>query len=340
MKFMKLKIICLFVVFVAAYSNCLYSQNVTAEASLEKNSILVGDQIKLKITVKSDTKLHFILPVIPDTIDKIEVVEVLKNDTSNDKGSYKISQNIIITCFDFGAYVIPPFTVTYEKPNTNEISAIQTNHLTLNVGNVNIDANAPFRDIKPPIEEPYTLADYLFYLLFLIPVIVLIAAYIIFRKYWKKRKQNIKPEEKREVLIKKPEIPAHIIALSRLDNLEKQTLWQNGKFKEYHTEISEIIREYIENKFFITALEETTAEIMNELFNYFDKYNKKNFDESQYFDDYSMELLKDNIRKILETADFVKFAKYVPKTIENENVLNLSYKFVNDTTKMNTETAE
>ena len=74
----------------------------------------------------------------------------------------------------------------------------------------------------------------------------------------KKRKQNIKP---------KVIIPADVVALNNLAALDKKELWQTGEIKAYHSEISEILRSYLENRFQILALELPTFEIIKNLEN-------------------------------------------------------------------------
>jgi len=123
---------------------------------------------------------------------------------------------------------------------------------------------------------------------------------------------NLVPTEKVKEII--PEIPCHIIALERLEKLREQKLWQSGKLKMYHSEISEILRDYIEKRYNVNALEETTDEIM-----------------------YGLRLhaipndVKEKLFQILTLADLVKFAKEQPLANENDMSLIYSIEFINQT---------
>ena len=92
----------------------------------------------------------------------------------------------------------------------------------------------------------------------LIGLIILAAAYYIYRKY-QERKAGYVPEK---VVIK---LPAHVTALKSLRSLREKQMWQKGMVKEYHSEITEIIRKYFEERFNLPALEMTSGEAVDEL---------------------------------------------------------------------------
>lgn len=145
------------------------------------------------------------------------------------------------------------------------------------------------KDIKPPIR----LFNYLYLIYAGIVLILLIAGYFIYRKYFKNKPQPaIKAEEEK--------ILSHQLALRKLDELEREELWQKGFVKEYHTRITEIIREYFEKQFNLPALERTTTDSLNLLRRH--PQGKKVLDITSQF---------------LNNADLVKFAKYTP--LENVN---------------------
>jgi len=117
-------------------------------------------------------------------------------------------------------------------------------------------------------------------------------------------------------LVEPPPIPAHIIALEKLDKLKAEMLWQNGKLKQYHSQLTDIVRDYIERRFYLPALEQTTEEII---------FSFRNV----AVDKESMGKLK----QILILADLVKFAKELPLPNENEISMTNAYDFVNGTKK-------
>jgi hypothetical protein len=122
--------------------------------------------------------------------------------------------------------------------------------------------------------------------------------------------QKVKKPEKAEKII--PQRPAHEIALEALQNLSDEKLWQNGYNKEYHSRLSDIIREFISNKWSLHAMELTTDEIL--------MLNPIKNQSPQQFE---------HLKKMLQLADLVKFAKADPLGIENENSFDIAIDFVN-----------
>jgi len=112
----------------------------------------------------------------------------------------------------------------------------------------------------------------------------------------------------------KPKVPPHRIALDALDNLRYKKVWQSGLIKDYHTELTDIIRDYISNRFYIHALEMTTDEILEAL------------DGTSTNDQ-----AKQKIRQTFTMADLVKFAKMQPLPLEHDTSLNNAIDFVNET---------
>jgi hypothetical protein len=164
-------------------------------------------------------------------------------------------------------------------------------------------------DIKIPYAAPMTLKEVIPYIL----GIILIAAIIFFIFYyikWKKKNVPlfVRPE--------KPAEPAHVIALRELDRIKAQKLWQQEKIKQYYSEVSDTIRLYIQNRFEIQALEQTSAETIGVL-----KFRKDLVDSASL----------DQLQHILSLADLVKFAKYSPLPDDNNQTLMNAYFFVNQT---------
>ncbi len=109
--------------------------------------------------------------------------------------------------------------------------------------------------------------------------------------------------------------PAHVIAFRELEKLKNEKLWQNGETKKYYIRLTEIIRQYLENRFGVNSLELTTSETLEALV-------KTGFKKDESFN---------KLRSVLTGADLVKFAKYKPDPTENESVFSNSYDFVSAT---------
>lgn len=279
------------------------SQDVKATAELDTTAIRIGQQAKLLLSVAyrvdngQQMQIHW--PAITDTLRKeVEVVAQSKVDTlipdKNNPFEFVQTKTLYITSFDSGYWAIPPFKFIINS-DTNGVS---TNALLLTVGTVAVDTTLSIKDIKPPYSENYTWIDwlkdhtYVVYGALAAILAVVIAIYLIrhFRK--------IPPPT---VEVEVPKVPPHVIALEKLDKLKSEKLWQDGKLKLYHTTLSEIIREYIENRFKIQAMEQTTDEIL---------YGFRNvaIDEDS----------KAQLKQLLILSDMVKFAKEQPLPNENE----------------------
>ena len=284
--------------FFFAYSLISNSQN--AEIKIDTNTILIGQQIKLIVKCEEITP-PFIFPSFEDTI--ISGIEIIKNSSidtvfkSNKNNTLSLVQEYLITAWDSGAYYIPSYKIS---------DVIKTDPLLLNVLTVAVDQKSDIKDIKKPLDPKLEFSDFLPWLIGLLIVLLLLYLY--------KKFSEIKKDEKIAPIIKEI-IPAHIAALNKLEKIEKEELWQSGKIKEYHSEISETLRKYIEERYKCIALELTTDEILDELENLISK-----------------EIYND-LKNILQIADLAKFAKSKPTNQDNLQSMSLSKKFV-DTTKL------
>ncbi len=291
----------------------VFSQDVQAFVTLDTSKIRIGEQTKidLYITYKTSQKnLKIQWPRISDTLrTEVEVVNVSKIDTTipdkNNPDEIQQHQSITITSVDSGYWVIDPFSFIV---NNDTSKPLQTQPLLLEVYNIPVDtAEASIKDIKAPLDEPFDWHEYLPYVYGgIAALIALVIIIFLIAKFFKKKPQIIAPP--------KPKEPPHITALQNLENIRNQKLWQEGKYKEYHTLISDVLRMYIEGRYGIAAMELTSDEIFKVM-------------KSQVIDSTS----KEKLRQILVLADYVKFAKVIPIDVENELSINAAFDFVNGT---------
>ncbi len=259
-------------------------------AVMDTNSILIGEQINFSISnTISETEVW---PTYEEfLVEGIEIIKQGKLDTNENI----ISQNFIITSWDSGSYYIPPISFSENS---------KTEGLLLNVQTITLKEGAELKDIKQPMEAPIGWSDIWPWL-----VGVLLIALIIFllKKYVFNKKEEIKNEKPKVI------IPADVIALKELINLEEAKIWQEGKIKEYHSSLSEIVRRYTEERFQFIALELTTEEIISEL--------KSKVNNEQLA----------SITILLKRADLAKFAKSKPEETENKESMQLAKHFVAQT---------
>jgi len=259
-------------------------------AIMDTNSILIGEQINFSISNPiSETEVW---PTYDEFLaDGIEIIKQGKLDTNENL----ISQKFIITAWDSGSYYIPPISFS---------ATSKTQGLLLNVQTIILEEGAELKDIKQPMEAPIGWSDIWPWLLGI--VLLILIAYIL-KKYVFTKKEALKIEKPKVI------IPADITALQQLTKLDEAQLWQAGNVKKYHSEISEIIRRYTENRFNFIALELATEEIIIEL--------KSKVNNEQLA----------SITILLKRADLAKFAKSKPEETENKESMQLAKHFVAQT---------
>lgn len=305
------------------FTSYLFSQNITVTAALDTNSILIGQQTRLTLRVdyktdQGEAKIDF--PKIADTIIKeIEVVSKSKVEQfipdSSDLSHMAQIQTLILTSFDSGYYAVPPFKFIL---NGDSSKAVETEPILFTVNSVPVDTTIAIKDIKPPMDVPFSWKELLPYIYGGLAGLAALAGLIYLIMYLvKKNKKKPIP------VVTAPKIPAHVIAIEQLKKLREEKLWQNGKLKEYHSGLSDIIRQYIEKRFFINAMEQVSDEIM---------YAFRTIDLSDE--------LRSKLRQILFLSDLVKFAKEQPLPNENEASWVNAYEFVMATKKEDKQVIE
>ncbi|MCX6181679.1 MAG: hypothetical protein NT150_07115, partial [Bacteroidetes bacterium] len=263
---------------------------------------LIGDQFEITATLKLPSNSKAVWPIFKDTItSKIEIIELAKKTSSTQKDFTTISQKIIVTCFDTGFIVIPPIEILNDSGKT--IIASQAQLIEIKAIPTKGDE---IKSIKEPLDTPFLWSEIKEELIYGSILLILIIALSVFLWwYFKKRK-------KPEIKIVLPQVSAKDAALQQLLDLENKKLWQQGKVKEYQSELTTILREYIEKKFDVIALELTTPEIIEQL-------SRRNLNSSE----------KEKLQRVLQIADMTKFAKAEPTPIENELCFSISKDFIN-----------
>lgn len=278
----------------------------TYSVALDTNVIAIGDQINLKLSVDQPKGITVQFPVFTDSITKnIEIIRQWPLDTTKKKdGSLKINKRYLITSFDGGVHKIPPFEFKLNGENINNI--IRTDTMQLGVRSFEIDTTKANFDIAMPIHTPVSFAEVAPWGLGgLLLIALLFAAYYFYRRY--KRNQ---PLFKAEV----PAEPAHVTALRKLEEIDSQKLWQTGHIKQYHSDLTDTVRNYLDERFSLATLESTTDETMDAI-----------TEEIMHKD------LISDLRTILERADLAKFAKFQPLPDENQLSLKYAYRIVEKT---------
>lgn len=297
------------VVLVFGLGHHAMSQNTRAQASLDSSNILIGDQLRfhLELTVPTGSKVTW--PMLLDTlVNRIEILRKTTIDTvSSDAGSYTLKQELLITSFDSGYYEIPPIPFRFHLKSDSTNYYTETDPLYLSVSSPEVDEAGDIKPIKPPLHAPLTFAEVAPWLAAGLLLALIVAGVV----YYLKRKKNNQPVFQ---IRQKPRLPAHEVALNALENLKQKKLWQSGRVKDYYSEMTDIVRLYIEERYQVRALEMTTYEISNAL--------KKTDTPAGS---------RDKLQDVLVSADLVKFAKAQPLPLENDTNLTHCVEFVRET---------
>ncbi len=270
------------------------------DALVDKKEILIGEQaqLTLSIAVPKENMPLIAFPVIGDTI--VGGVEVLRRSaidtlpTSDEVKETRLEQRLWITSFDTGFYAIPPFTFDVDGDR------MSTRAFLLTVKGVEIDTTKGIHDIRDIYEVNLDWRDYVSaywpYAAGAAAVLVaIIAAILLYRRM--RARAKARPKEQAPVVQKAP----HLRALEALERIRQERLYANDKTKQYFTELTDALRDYIEAVFDMPAHELTSAQILSRL---------------RYADLPKGEMQK--LRSLLNLADMVKFAKEKPDAALSE----------------------
>ncbi len=295
---------CLLAMMLFAFNVFLNAQQPLVQAKLDSSHILIGDHLGLHLEVQVPKGFTISPPDLQafDSVVAIEIIDLQPPKTIDNPSGQLVTQDMIITAFDSGTVRIPAVSYTYQ--GNGQSGTVSTNDLLLEVGTVVTDSLG-LAPLKPYIHEPMTLQDVL-------PIILtfgglLLAGILIW--WWIKRRNKVEVPPPPPVMI-----PVHQIALQQLNKLKEKELWQKGEVKAYQSELTHIVREYLENRYQIQALESTTDEIVREL-------HRKEVSKSH----------QDQLSQMLQMADLVKFAKAKPSIDIHEQVWGAARQFIEDT---------
>jgi hypothetical protein len=286
-----------------------FAQQIKATATLDSLQILIGDQVNLTLELEKPENLTMDFPILAENIS--EYIEILRQSpidtTILENNAIRLVQSFLITSFDSGEHRIPPFW--FRLHLDDRIDSIASNELFLKVYTMEIDTTRGPTDIKMPYGAPLTLKEVTPWIL----GILLLAGILFFIFYYISRRKRNLPVF---VLPSKPKEPAHVVALRNLDRIKDDKLWQRDKIKEYYSQVTDVLRTYIEERFAIPALEYTTDETIRAFMARGSLVSAKSMS---------------NLSQILSLADLVKFAKYLPLPDDHNLTLVNAYFFVDDT---------
>ena len=262
------------------------SPKITSE--VDTTFIKIGDQLKFKVIVEVDSMDMVIFPE-GQTFSPLETVEAYATDTTRKKDRITLLKTYALTQFDSGSYKLPAQRIEING------KGYFTDSLQIDVATVAVDTLAQqMYDIKPLIQVEKSNSDLWKILLIILAILTVIGALV----YWFLLRKKPLTEEEQEALL-----PPYDRALLELKKLDNSKYLIQDEYKQYYSELTDIVRSYLEEDVNVSALESTTDELITKL--------------EMLKDAGELELDNDTIKQfksILQTADLVKFAKSKPPT--------------------------
>lgn len=279
-------------------------------AAIDSTTLFIGDQTDLHLRATCEVGEQVQLPVLSEElIPGIEIVDKTIIDTAmlND-GRVQYNQYVTLTSFEDSLFYIAPL------PFVSGDDTVWSESLMLNVVQpFEMDStDMAIIDIKGIYKAPIWWWGILRWVLLALAIAGIGVGGYYLITYLQSRAR--KSED--EVLPAEPLRPAEEVALEKLDAIREQKIWQTGQVKEYHTQLTDVVREYIARRFEVSSVEQTSDETLRAMRGLLS--DKKELYES--------------LREMLTLADLVKFAKWTATPDENEKSLRSAYTFVKETT--------
>ncbi|MCQ2346030.1 MAG: hypothetical protein MJZ82_04615 [Paludibacteraceae bacterium] len=289
---------------------------IIVSATIDSTALMIGDQTALHLQVTGERIEELALPIYDKSlIPGIEIVESSPIDTiSLGNGQVQLAQDLTLTSFVDSLFYIDPIAF----PNHGD--TMYSEALTLNIIQpFEIDTTLAITDIKPIERAPRWIWGTLRWILLALFILGLcVGGFFLYRRIQRHRRNEAGEQPK------EPERPAEEVALEQLDRIRQEKIWQTGQTKQYHTELTDVVREYIGRRFDVHSTEQTSDETLRAM-----REHMK--DRRELFE---------KLKNILTLADLVKFAKWTTTPDENEQALRSAYEFVNATTPTEATIAE
>ena len=303
----QMKKLSILLILIQTYACVAFSQ-VTVDATIDSTRIYIGEQTGITLQVSADAGKTIELPhydSLAQIVPGVEVVNMLPTDTDriNDGKRIVLTRKYIVTSFDSALYYLPPMKVNVDgKEYESKNLALKV--YTFDVDTLHTDSICPS---KAELAPPFTWDDWKPVLWLSLLLILLLAALV----YMAIRLAKNKPILRRINL--RQRIAPHKLAMQKIEQIREDKLVQSEDSKEYYTQLTEALRQYISERFGFNAMEMTSTEIIEHL----ERDNDR-------------EALAE-LNQLFQTADLVKFAKYTTLINENDRNLITAVEYINKT---------
>ena len=287
-------------------------------AAIDSTTLFIGDQTDLHLRATCEAGEQVQMPVLAEQlVDGIEIVDrTIVDTTTLQDGRVQYNQYLTLTSFQDSLFYIEPLafvsgddTVWSESLMLNVVQPFEMDSTDMAI-----------TDIKGIYKAPIWWWGILRWVLLALAIAgVGVGGYYLIT-YLRNRFGDASATD----VPTEPLRPAEEVALEKLDAIREQKIWQSGQVKEYHTQMTDVVREYIARRFEVSSTEQTSDETLRAMRGLLS-------DKKELYED---------LRKMLTLADLVKFAKWTTTPDENELSLRSAYAFVKETTPIEEEQKE
>ncbi|MBL7766964.1 MAG: hypothetical protein JNJ58_12760 [Chitinophagaceae bacterium] len=288
------------------------AQTVNIKAQSDSNRIRIGSQFIYTLSAEFNPQQYKVqFPTLSDTFNHFEVVTRGKSDTLNGRELQTIRQSYTLTNFDSGRWTLPAVQFDVSPIDGSAPYSLSTEAISIQVQTLAIDTTKPFKPIFGIRAASMPLKQLLMYIAGILVVVIVLGILI-----WMLIR-TLKGQHKK-IAVQAPErkLLPNEIAMMKIAELEKSQLWLREE-KNFQTQLTDILRTYLEDQFQVDCFEKTSTEIIEDM---------KRHTALRKFSP----VLKD----IFELSDLVKFAKRNASVDEHLQSLKLTREWINETYQM------
>ena len=292
----------LYIIIFFLISHVAAQQNLSVRA--DKQQYEIGDYIQITITLNGNKSIQYFWPE-SDALSSFDLISEKPIDTVVSGQNITLTKELLISIYEAGTVYYPQVIIPYHIPNDTSTYTLVSDSVQLQISGIEVDTTQGIKPITDVLDV--SVRKNIWPWVALIIGLLVIVGFLIW--YFKFRKAP-----KQQVVNQVQELPLHTRYLVRLQSLEEKKLWQQDQRKLYYSELTDILRQYLEDRFGISALEHTSEEILQQAGRH-----------------HEVRSFVADIRYVLELADMAKFAKSHPIADENIRAMQLVRSFVEQT---------
>ena len=255
-------------------------------SSIDSTAIKIGEELRYRIQVDVDSTSLVVFSE-EQTFQPLEIINSYPIDSTKKGGYYKLTKTYGLTQFDSGVYIIPKQKIIIGD------KVFYTDSLKVQVNPVVVDTTKQkLFDIKPITDVQRTRSNLWAYIALVLLALLAVTG-LVYWFFWRK-----KPLTEAEKIAALPPYERAKLALEKLD---EDHYFQNEDVKMFYSDLTLILRQYLDEKVYDQSLESTTDELV---------FRLKTLQAANQIS-LGANTIR-NIETILKRADLVKFAKSKP----------------------------